>query len=319
MFSGTNWRQTRHVELTDDRSFVGGLARDGQGNRYVAVFKEERASPAQWAQGYRPGVARLLRMAPDADQPEQLADLNSAEYNSKWPIINPVRLEGEGCTNSQMLFNQGKLLLAFGHSNGSAEDIHSTGTLIGVNTDGSPAYNEGGEQHPGEIALASDGSGFVKAQIFDQGIGLSKLIREGNRLRWSNFVLVYEIPRDNPAEELLQIAGIVPTEDSYLLVFASGKGWLWSSPRHDLGTDGDCQIKVMKVARDFDKHPKFDWWNDVRHAKAIIPSPHWPAPRRTRVSFVPLSAVCRTDAQSSPANNGESRASGLRRKELSRS
>lgn len=271
MFSGANWGQTRQIELTNDRSLVGGLTRDGQGNRYVAVFKEEKATPAQWAQGYRPGVARLLRLAPGADQAEQIADLNSAEYSAKWPIINPLRFESDGCVNSQMLFNQGKLLLAFGHSNGTAEDIHSTGTLIGINSDGSPAYNEGGEQHPGEVALALDGTGFVKAQIFDQGIGLSKMVREGNNLRWTNFVLVYEIPRANQAEELLQIAGIVPTENGYLLVFASGKGWLWSTPQHDLGTDGDCQIKVMKVARDFDKHPKFDWWNNVRHAQGNYP------------------------------------------------
>ena len=67
------------------------------------------------------------------------------------------------------------------------------------------------------------------------------------------------------------MAGIVPVPDGYLVVFCSGKGWLWRQRTYDHGLDGSCAIKVMKVARDFDRLPKFDWWENVRHAQGDYP------------------------------------------------
>lgn len=171
-----------------------------------------------------------------------------------------------------MLWNRGRLALAFGHNNGKISDIHSTGTLIGFNPDGTPFYNGGGSQHPGQVCLAADGDGFVLAQIFDQGIGLSTLKMNSPTSVRSDFVLVYEIPRANPAEELLQIAGILSTERGYHVVFASGQGWLWSNRgNNELGKNGACEIKSMFVSRNFDTLPKFDWWGNVRKAQGNFP------------------------------------------------
>ncbi len=84
-------------------------------------------------------------------------------------------------------------------------------------------------------------------------------------------MLVYEITRQKPAEEALAIAGIVPVPDGYLLIFSSGKGWLWNFNKAEVGTDGSCAIKVMHISRNFDQLPVFDWWKNVRHAQGNFP------------------------------------------------
>lgn len=266
-FAGPQRASAKQVVLDTNLKLLGGLARDDQGNRYIAALREETATPQEWPVQHRPGVAHVYRVREGADRSELLADVNTAPFLPRSTIINPVHMANGAACNTMMVHNRGTLLWAFGHNNGSPSDIHQTGTLIGLGTDGRAVYDGGGEQHPAYVSIAPDGDGFVAAQIFDQGIGLSTMKKEGGKFVWSNFVLVYEIPRANQAEEALQIAGIIPTADAYLLVFSSGKGWLWNFNQAELGLDGACGIRYQKIARDFDKLPKFDWWNNVRKAQ----------------------------------------------------
>ncbi len=264
--SGPNWSNRSDTVLATNLQLLAGMGRDEAGNRYVAVMRRETATAQDWANGYRPGVAHVLRVAAGSNQTELLADINKPEF-TRPPIINALNMASNSFVNAEMLYNNGTLALAFGHNNGQATDIHQTGALIGIGTDGSVKYGNGGGQHPGQVKLAVTNNGFIKAQIFDQGIGLSTLKQVNGVYQWSDFVLVYEIPRANPAEEALTIAGVLPLPDGFLLVFSSGKGWLWNFNKAELGTDGSCAIKTMKVSSNFDQLPKFDWWNNVRKAQ----------------------------------------------------
>jgi type II secretory pathway pseudopilin PulG len=263
-FSGDDWKQGHSIQLSGTLGLVGGLAIDGQGNRYVAAFRDEVANENAWSTGYRPNVAQMLRIQAGSDRVEVLADLNQPKYSGKWPIINPVHCV-DGATNSHMVINGDKLLLTYGHNNGQFSDIHSTGSIIAISTDGTAVYSDGGEQHPGQEFAAVDGDGYVIAQTFDQGLGLSTMKPENGRWKWSNFVLIHEL---NPANDgTIQIGGIVPTSDGYQVVYASGGGWVWNNREYEPGAGGDCAIVVMHVRRDFDTLPKFDWWQGIRNAQ----------------------------------------------------
>ncbi len=270
-FSGPGFRAGQHTPLATNLQLLGGLARDEAGNRYIAAYRDEQASPEEWAAKYRPGVANVLRVPAGSNQTTLLADVNQQQFSQKWPIVNPLRMANTAMINGEMVYANGALALSLGHNNGAAADIHNTGLVVGVGTDGSALYGGGGEQHSGHIRLAVDGGNFLQAQTNDLGIGLSTLKRNGDKYVWSNFVLVYEIPRANKHEEALSIAGIVPTPDSYLLIFSSGKGWLWTFRQIEQGGAGACEIKMLRVARNFDTLPKLDWWAGIRTAQGNFP------------------------------------------------
>ena len=260
-FSGAGWSTGKDLVLNTNLQLLGGFARDEAGNRYIAAVKDETANPQEWAAPHRANMAHVLRIPPAGDRVEILADVGLPEFSGKWPLINPIRMADGGTTNSEMVLNprSGLLALAFGHNNGAANNVHQTGTLIGLDINGNSLYNGGAEQHPAQECLAVDGDGIVMSQVFDQGIGLSTLKRVNGKFVWSDYVLVYEITRPNPHSETLVVAGIIPTPNAYLLVFTTGTGWLWRQRGFDHGLDGGCTIKVMKVARDFDTLPKFRW------------------------------------------------------------
>lgn len=268
-FSGQNFGTGRQIQLNTNLNLLGGLARDEAGNRYIAAFRRELANEQEWGAGFRPGVAHILKVAAGSDQTTVLADVNTAQFiTNQRPIINPLAMNGNGAINSELVYANGTLTLGFGHNNGQANDIHNTGALIGIGTDGSVKYNGGGEQHTGHIRLGVDGTNFVKAQTFDQGLGLSTLKRSGDKYVWSNFVLLHELDQ---SKEHLYIGGIVPTADNFLLIFSTGPGYLWYGQNFEHGTGGGSAIKMRKVARNFDALPKFDWWNNVRTAQGNFP------------------------------------------------
>ena len=286
-FTGAGWQsRIGHVDLGGRLPLLAGLARDEAGNRYVAVMSQEQASPQEWSVGYRPGVAHILKVAAGGGSAALLADVNQRQFTQRIPIINPLSFSDNAVVNGEMVHSTGTLALAFGHNNGQPGNIHSTGSLIGIGTDGSVRYGNGGEQHPMQVRLAADGAGFVAAQIFDQGIGLSTLKPGADgTMEWSDFVLVYEIPRQNPYEEALSIGGIIVQQDRYLLVFSSGNGWLADFGDSEHGRDGSCRVACMSVGRDFHQLPKFDWYNGVRHAQGNFPLTVIAAPEAGR-SFV---------------------------------
>lgn len=165
-FSGQNWSQFQQIQLNTNLPLLAGFARDEAGNRYVAAMRRETATPQEWAAGYRPGVANVLRVPPGSNQTQLLADVNQQMFSRKTPIFNPMNMANNSYVNAEMAYGGGTLVLALGHNNGQATDIHETGNIIGIGTDGSVRYGGGGEQHPGNVKLAVDGNGFVKAQNF---------------------------------------------------------------------------------------------------------------------------------------------------------
>ena len=272
-FTDHDYQTGRHLPLETDLQLLGGFASDDNGNRYIAVLKDEKATPLEWAAKHRSGIAQVMRIPPTGDRNQVLADVGLPEFSGKWPLINPIRLADGGTTNSELVYNpkSGLLALAFGHNNGAPDNIHQTGALIGLSTDGAARYNVGGGQHCIQECLAVDGDAIVMAQVFDQGIGLSRLSRSGDRWTWSDFVLVYEIKRSNQAEESLVLAGIVPGPAGYSIVFSAGKGWLWRQRSFDHGLDGGCEIKLLQVARNFEATlPKFSWPDNV-HQQGNFP------------------------------------------------
>ena len=128
-FTGQDWQSARHLPLETDLQLLGGLARDENGNRYVAAMKDEEATPEDWAAGHRANIVHVLRVPPAGDRTELLADVGLAEFSGKWPVINPVHMGQNGTTNSELVYNgrRGLLALTFGHNNGQPSDIHQTG------------------------------------------------------------------------------------------------------------------------------------------------------------------------------------------------
>lgn len=245
--AGDRWQTQASLNLTLDLPFLGGLTLDDAQQPCVAAFQDVGPDRSPWKAEYEPGSAKLYRLnwTDSAFTLQTTTNLNTRAFSHR-PLTSALRRRGEGAINSQLLQNRGKFLLGFGHDDVQAPD-RTVGALLAIQGNGTPVYQQGGSGLASGIRLARDGDGFVVAQVLTEGIGISKVLSEGDRLRWTGHVLVQDV--DLSRGQRLQIAGIVPTPKGYLLV-TSGETLAAYAPSVNA-------VSARLVSRSFESLPRY--------------------------------------------------------------
>jgi len=267
-FSGPKWAGSTRP-ISGSLGLLGGFTKDERGNAYILTAKQEelQIKDASEPELRRPGVLQMLRI-PVNGAAELFADLNQVKYYATWGIFNPFL---NGARNSaQLAYGNGSIAAAFGHNiPGSDKKMHNTGALLAVDIAGNSTYAAGAGQHTIGNSLWFDGQNFVKVQLGDQGILMSRLTRQGNApWKWSDDKLVYRHQTAEPGNreedlmEFVAFGSVVNAGDRYLLLFAAapGQGWAGTADNEWLNSVQGASLYLTSVPKaDFDALPQFTY------------------------------------------------------------
>lgn len=269
-YSGANWGTAKHTLINEALRSLGGIARDDNGTTFLATTALENRWPAETdGKTYRPNVAKMIYLP--RNQPNQQPNLQFGQYldmNQQGfspPIFNPQNMDSALFHTSRLAAGNGGLAFAFGMNN---MDSHSTSNLIAVRAIkqdrmvyGVPSlYAGGGSQHSADVRLIHDGTDFVMAQVFEAGVGLSKLTDGGKK--WSDQILIFRNEGKNRdgSSGHTRIGGIAKTADGgYLVLIAHAKGGMGNYYPRDWHLAEDMPLYAVKVPGNFESTKKFDW------------------------------------------------------------
>ena len=254
---GSGFQQAKHVPIRGSLGLLGGFARDDQGNGYLLTAREELVSAQRGvSQPYlrRPGILQILKIPAGQQADSLFVDLNQPSassalqgvFNTKLGAFNPLIIgtgPERGYTTARLVHGNGVLAATFTHDIPSPDDgiLHQTGSLLAVNTNGTPAYTKGAENHALDLRMVFDGSNFIRAQEGDQGILFSKLFRQSDgQWNWSNDKLIFrsqfagELVGNGWGDDILRyirLGGLGASAENYLLTYAYIEGGHISTQR----------------------------------------------------------------------------------------